>query len=92
MKDSDGNLLKPYPTDEEISFYETLNTSSDSVVQKMKDFIPTYYGVKNVLVNEEGKGKKGYVNVCYTRTFVLGLTNKIKTEKLFIFHLDFIFT
>ena len=56
MVDSERNLYKPNPTDNEIRFYNLLDTIQDHTVQEMKKFVPHSLGVKYVK-DHVGKGK-----------------------------------
>lgn len=59
LKDEEGNVLKPVNKREqgqrEIKFYETVSSSSNEDVKKLRKFIPLYSGISNLTVNGTSK-------------------------------------
>lgn len=59
LKDEEGNVLKPVNKPEqgrrEIIFYETVSSSSNEDIKKLRQFIPLYFGISNLIVNGTSK-------------------------------------
>lgn len=105
MLKQNGHVLKPTAVpmcaEREIRFYEELQTSFDPVLQEMRQFVPGYHGVKQVLINGKQVDcivlddlTKGLKEPCIMdvkigrRTFdPLATEEKIRNEKVRIFFL-----
>lgn len=64
LRDDEGHVLKPVNKKEqgmrEITFYENVACSTQDEVKKLKQIIPSYFGILTLTVNGKGRYKLKY--------------------------------
>lgn len=75
-----GHVLKPVEKedlgDREIKFYEKLQSSSDPLMQELRQHMPAYYGLKEIRIMNKCESTQkyshdaiGYLHITYSQIF-----------------------